>query len=115
MDTLFVTRNVLQGNQILWIWSRDLEQEKLPFMENQGYAGCLSTPRKLSVHNGKLFQEPAEEIDGMRSAVNWHARDLTIQPGDPLSINAVGGQAIDMKLTLKKDSSAAVGMKRVHL
>lgn len=78
-------------------------------MESQGYAGCLSTPRKLSVHNGKLFQEPADEIEKMRSSVHWHAKELSIQPGYPMSVNAVFGQAIDLTVTIEKESSSAVG------
>lgn len=48
-----------QGRRILWGWIRG-------FPERQGWNGCLSVPRILSIRNGRLVQTPAPEVARLR-------------------------------------------------
>lgn len=78
-------------------------------MGEQDYAGCLSVPRMLHLCNGKLFQEPAPEIYMLRSEKQWHEIGLNLFPEESTPLEGVGGDALDIELTIEKGSSSAAG------
>lgn len=105
--------NIMQddkGRQILWGWIRDFEIEEAPIRGEQDYSGCLSTPRVLSIANGRLFQEPAPEVAKMRSDKQWHVEGVEILSDLPAPVDIVKGQAIDMELTFKRGLSRCTGL-----
>ena len=110
------------GEMLLWAW---LQERRT--VGSYDYSGCLSIPRKLTLHKGRLFQQPAERIDRLRSESQWKAEhvcglealisafsrraclQVSLFPEDSIPIENVNGQAIDMELVFEKGTSDAVG------
>lgn len=94
-----------QGRLLLWGWLREL-----PSAGERDYAGCLSVPRLLHLHNDRLFQEPAPEIMQLRTEKLWHEiGGLHLFPEESTPLECVGGQSLDIELTLERGSSLAAG------
>lgn len=59
----------MQGRQLLYGWIQ--EHRRVPTPPNNCsdfmYAGCISTPRVLHLHEGHLYQTPLPEIDALRT------------------------------------------------
>lgn len=94
-----------QGRTLLWGWLQ--ERRKVGSYE---YSGCLSLPRVLSLKGSKLMQQPACEVDSMRSGAVWHDADLLLYPEEPTPLPRVGGEALDLSITLERGSSDAAGL-----
>lgn len=94
-----------QGRSLLWGWLQ--ERRKVGSYE---YSGCLSLPRVLSLKGNKLMQQPADEIEGLRHGATWHDADLMLYPEEPTPLPRVGGEALDMSITLERGSSDAAGL-----
>ena len=60
------------GETLLWAW---LQERRT--VGSYDYAGCLSIPRKLTLHKGRLFQQPADRIDQLRSECEWKAEHVS--------------------------------------
>ena len=56
------------GRRILVGWM-GLPEIDLPTDKN-GWAHCLTLPRELSVRNGKLIQQPVQELQALTQAGN---------------------------------------------
>eukprot|EP00878_Enallax_costatus_P001235 GHUV01001378.1.p1 GENE.GHUV01001378.1~~GHUV01001378.1.p1 ORF type:complete len:664 (+),score=239.16 GHUV01001378.1:126-1994(+) len=93
-----------QGRQLLYGWIQ--EHRRVPTPPNNCsdfmYAGCISTPRVLHLHEGHLYQTPLPEIDALRTKVAWHCQDLLLEPNSPLiPLQVVSGTHLDINITFQ--------------
>ncbi|GMH42910.1 hypothetical protein BSKO_10832 [Bryopsis sp. KO-2023] len=95
-----------EGRHLLWGWLQERSR-----MGEFDYAGCLSVPRLLHVHNGRLFQEPAPEIADLRKGKRWHEIGLHLYPEESTPLEGVGGQSLDIELTIERGTSTAAGVQ----
>lgn len=93
------------GDNLLWGW---LQERRAVGAYN--YSGCLSVPRRLSRNKDKLFQEPAEQINQLRSEAKWRRENLPVSPDESIAIEGTRSQALDIEVKLEKGSSDAAGL-----
>jgi len=93
------------GDSLLWGW---LQERRT--VGSYDYSGCLSVPRRLSLKKDKLFQEPAEQIDQLRTGPMWQLESLPLFPEEPIPVEDTSGQALDIEVVLMKGSSDAAGL-----
>lgn len=93
------------GDSLLWGW---LQERRT--VGSYDYSGCLSVPRKLSRKKDRLFQEPAEQINQLRSEAKWQLESLPLSPEEPIPVEGTRGQALDIEVKLEKGSSDAAGL-----
>lgn len=65
---------------------------------DESWFGQMSLPRELSLKNGRLYQRPVRELDGMRSHRVEH-RDITFS--EEIRLDGVKGRKVDMELTIR--------------
>jgi beta-fructofuranosidase len=96
------------GKRILIAWMQ-MWGRKMPTHEQQhGWAGAMTLPRELKLVNGKLYQNPVEEIKKYRiNAVSY--KDLTIK--DSLSLEGIEGQNLELELHIDFLESNKFGLK----
>lgn len=56
-ETFADDRHVVADNAILIGWLGLPGQDDMPSLDSEGWVHCLSTPRRLSIHDGKLRQQ----------------------------------------------------------
>lgn len=62
------------------------------------WLGQMSLPRELSIKNGRLYQKPIKELEGMRrNKVNYS--DVTVS--GIVRLDGVKGRRVDMELTIR--------------
>jgi sucrose-6-phosphate hydrolase SacC (GH32 family) len=66
-----------QGRQLIWAW---LQEHPNPGGAHD-YAGCISTPRALSLEGGRLVQVPLPELEGLRSGRGLRLRGIPLPHG----------------------------------
>lgn len=94
-----------QGRHLFWGWLQERRR-----MGTYDYSGCLSLPRMLRLRGDTLVQEPAPEVTKLRKEECWRASDLTVSPEKGTPVDVVGGQAVEIELTLQRGESTAAGV-----
>eukprot|EP00210_Caulerpa_lentillifera_P005193 g4963.t1 len=96
-----------QGRHVLWGWIQELSRTG-----EHDYAGCLTVPRVLSLHNNNLVQEPAAEILELRIQEKcWHIQEyINLYPGQHTPLEVVGGDHLDIEISFERVESMAVGI-----
>ena len=81
-----------KGNRILWGWI----QESRPEVEYSaaGWAGLMSLPQRLSLDDGDLIMQPAEQVAGLRTA-----------PRTGAAVRRLPTAAQELRLTLEPSQS----------
>lgn len=78
-------------------------------MGTYDYAGCLSVPRVLSAREGKLLQEPSEEVRLIRKGKSWKNTDLIVSPENSVPLPGLSTLSLDLQITLERGMSNAAG------
>lgn len=96
-----------QGRHVLWAWIQELSRTG-----EHDYAGCLTVPRILSLHNDTLVQEPAPEVKELRILENsWHIQEyMNLFPGQHTPLEVVGGDHLDLEVSFERMESMAIGI-----
>ncbi|MCH5275397.1 MAG: glycoside hydrolase family 32 protein, partial [Lachnospiraceae bacterium] len=66
--------------------------------KDQPWFGQMSLPRELSVHNGRLYQQPVRELKNLRGE---EVRHENITFTDVIKLAGVEGRKVDMELTIR--------------
>ncbi|GFI69982.1 sucrose-6-phosphate hydrolase [Lachnospiraceae bacterium] len=85
------------GRRIMIGWMQNWDACNLRSPEEPWF-GQMSIPRELSVKNGRLYQWPVRELDGMRSNKTEH-RNISFS--GTISLEGVKGRRVDMELALR--------------
>lgn len=94
-----------KGRHLFWGWLQERRR-----VGTYDYSGCLSLPRLIYLRGDNLVQEPAPEVTRLRCGESWHAADLMIYPEEGTPVQAVGGQALELEVTLLRGESTAAGV-----
>ena len=85
------------GRRIMIGWMQNWDACNLRSPEEPWF-GQMSIPRELSVKNGRLYQWPVRELDGMRSNKTEY-RNISFS--GTISLEGVKGRRVDMELALR--------------
>ena len=85
------------GRRIMIGWMQNWDACNLRSPEEPWF-GQMSIPRELSVKNGRLYQWPVRELDGMRSNKTEH-RNISFS--GTIRLEGVKGRRVDMELALR--------------
>ncbi|WIA42006.1 hypothetical protein OEZ86_009303 [Tetradesmus obliquus] len=97
-----------KGRQLLYGWMQEHRRVPTPpaLCEDFCYAGCIGTPRVLTLLCDRLYQTPLPEIDALRTRVSWHAQDLSLGPDGPLlPLQVVSGTHLDINISFQPPST----------
>lgn len=93
------------GDVLLWGWLQEKRQ-----VGSYDYSGCLSVPRKLTLKSGKLHQRPIDEIEELRSGLQWEIDRVPLFPEEPIPVEELQGQSLDIEMELEPGTSEAAGI-----
>ncbi len=85
------------GRRIMIGWMQNWDTCNL-HAPSRPWFGQMSLPRELSVKNGRLYQQPIREIEGMRGGKTVH-ENVTFT--DIIRLDGVKGRKIDMTLNVR--------------
>lgn len=97
-----------QGRRILWAWCMD--ERPASVRAASGWSGVMSLPRVLSLDEQGLRIEPAPELERLR----WNPRelhDIEVSADQPVPVEAVQGDTLELSLTVDLQSAKRVGVK----
>ena len=100
------------GRIILLGWMQNWDTCNLTDRGNRNWFGQMSTPRELSLKDGKLIQKPVKEIESYRTA-STTLNDVTVD-GDFLPENLTG-RIIDMELTIRPKENKSLNSFTINL
>ena len=100
------------GRIILIGWMQNWDTCNLTDRGNRNWFGQMSTPRELSLKDGKLIQKPVKEIESYRTA-STTLNDVTVD-GDFLPENLTG-RIIDMELTIRPKENKSLNSFTINL
>ena len=100
------------GRTILIGWMQNWDTCNLTDRGNRNWFGQMSTPRELSLKDGKLIQKPVKEIESYRTA-STTLNDVTVD-GDFLPENLTG-RIIDMELTIRPKENKSLNSFTINL
>ena len=100
------------GRTILIGWMQNWDTSNLTDRGNRNWFGQMSTPRELSLKDGKLIQKPVKEIESYRTA-STTLNDVTVD-GDFLPENLTG-RIIDMELTIRPKENKSLNSFTINL
>lgn len=97
-----------KGRRILIAWMQ-MWGRKMPTHELQHqWAGAMTLPRELKLINGKLYQNPVEEMKNYRvNEVSY--KNVVVK--DKLSLEGIEGQNIELELNIDFLESSKFGIK----
>ena len=84
------------GRRIMVGWMQNWDTSKVRYREHLWF-GQMTLPRELSLKNGRLFQQPVREIEGLRRDKTEYRQVLV--EGE-ISLDGISGRTVDMELTL---------------
>ena len=85
------------GRRIMIGWMQNWDTCNLRTTE-RAWFGQMSLPRELFLKNGRLYQRPIKELDGMRCNKVVHE---SVSFSGIINLNGVKGRRVDMELTLR--------------
>ena len=100
------------GRTILIGWMQNWDTSNLTDRGNRNWFGQMSTPRELSLKDGKLIQKPVKEIESYRTA-STTLNDVTVD-GD-FSPENLTGRIIDMELTIRPKENKSLNSFTINL
>ena len=100
------------GRTILIGWMQNWDTCNLTDRGNRNWFGQMSTPRELSLKDGKLIQKPVKEIESYRTA-STTLNDVTVD-GD-FSPENLTGRIIDMELTIRPKENKSLNSFTINL
>ena len=100
------------GRTILIGWMQNWDTCNLTDRGNRNWFGQMSTPRELSLKDGKLIQKPVKEIESYRTA-STTLNDVTVD-GNFLPENLTG-RIIDMELTIRPKENKSLNSFTINL
>lgn len=89
------TTTMPDGRVIIVAWANGWKRSIPTAYLDQGWAGCMTLPRELSVRNGKLIQKPVRELAGYRENP---VRMENIEVIENLRLEGVSGKTIELIL-----------------
>lgn len=97
-----------KGRRILIAWMQMWGRNMPSNDENHHWAGAMTLPRELRLMNGKLYQNPVEEMKNYRvNEINY--KDITINGS--LTLEGVQGQSLELEVEIDALSSNKFGFK----
>jgi beta-fructofuranosidase len=95
-----------QGRRILWTWAL----EARPW-NKFAWSGVMTLPRVLSLAPDRtLFIDPVDELKQLR--MNPRSRRLLrVMPGEPVRLDDVRGDSLELDLTIRPCGAACFGLK----
>ena len=100
------------GRIILLGWMQNWDTCNLTDRGNRNWFGQMSTPRELSLKNGKLVQNPIKEIEAYRIS-KTSINDVNID-GDYFPEN-LQGRIIDMEVTIRPQEEKSLHSFTINL
>ncbi|MDE6204066.1 MAG: glycoside hydrolase family 32 protein [Lachnospiraceae bacterium] len=85
------------GRRIMIGWMQNWDTCNLRSPEEPWF-GQMSLPRELSIRNGRLYQWPIRELDGMRCNKTEH---MDVSFSGTITLDGVKGRRVDMELVLR--------------
>ena len=97
-----------QGRRIMFGWLR--EERSGETQAAAGWSGAMSLPRVLSLsRDGRLHMAPAPEVASLRRRHQWW-EDRRIDGTEPVVLDGMRGDEIEVSLELELADAAAVGL-----
>ncbi len=91
-----------RGRRILWGWIRG-------FKAGRGWNGCMSVPRRLSLRDGRLVQQPALELTKLRAD---HHREHNLRlAGASYLVSKAQGDTIEITATFLLGDAKNAGLR----
>jgi beta-fructofuranosidase len=79
-----------------WSWEGLTERGR----QEQGWAGCLTLAREISLRDGQVRYRLAADLAGLRTE-HWAERDVRLRPDAPGLTRALGGGAYELRLAVE--------------
>jgi len=84
------------GRRIMTAWMQAWEDEIISSNLKQGWAGCMTLPREITIENNRLIQNPVREIENYRkNLVHYNNVEITAEEFELTDIN---GSAIEIEM-----------------
>ena len=110
-NSFFAPESLLdgQGRRIMWAWIFDSPGFKM--RTDSGWSGTMSLPRVLALgEDGLLRMNPPVEIESLRH--NGRKKtDLQVKADSDLPLEGVGGQSLELNLTMTAPGARQFGVK----
>ncbi len=93
----YATQTLLapDGRRIMMAWMQNWDAIAGSIPQTRWF-GQMATPRELSVRDGRLYQWPIRELDGLRRNEVSHANVAVSK--DPIALEGVSGRVIDVQV-----------------
>lgn len=79
-----------------WSWEGLTERGR----QEQGWAGCLTLPREISLRDGQVRYRLAADLAGLRTE-HWAERDVRLRPDAPGLTRALGAGPYELRLVVE--------------
>jgi len=100
-----------KGRRIMWAWVPDrFYKRRDELIQTRGWSGTMTLPRVLTLVDGVLHMEPAEELKTLRGR-HTQLKNLTVDAGAERKIEAVAGDALELGLTINPRDATQCGVK----
>ena len=72
---------------------------------DEPWAGQLSTPRELSIKNGRLYQTPVRELEKLRAD---KVEYTDVEVGENTELEGINGRVLDMEISIRAKNKEAL-------
>ncbi len=86
------------GRRVMIGWMQNWDTCNHRRKQEEAWFGQMSLPRELSIRDGRLYQKPVRELEGMRSGRVSYT-DVTVS--GTVRLEGIRGRRIDMELTVR--------------
>jgi len=100
-----------KGRRIMWAWVPDpYYGRRDQFIMKRGWSGTWTLPRVLTLVDGILHMEPAEELKTLRGK-HTQLKNLSVKAHTELKIDEVAGDTLELDLTIDPRDAVQCGIK----
>ena len=95
------------GRRIMIAWMQNWDTLSIASLKAPWF-GQMTVPRELSIKNGRLYQWPVRELDGLRSG---HVSYQNVDFQGELTLEGIKGRKVDITITLRPGDEAHIYKK----
>jgi beta-fructofuranosidase len=97
-----------KGRRILIAWMQMWGRNMPTNEENHHWAGAMTLPRELRIFNGKIYQQPIEEMKTYRANAVCYRN---VKVADILTLEGVQGQNLELELEIDSQDANEFGLR----
>jgi beta-fructofuranosidase len=92
------------GRRVMIGWMQNWDTCKNTGYEDRMWFGQMSLPRELSIRNGRLYQQPIQELTHYRSHPEIYKN---VQIRDRITLDGIQGRSVEMDIHIRPGDPAA--------